>query len=106
MTFGALRCFSVTALRRRALTGWPPALERLFIASARSSEGGIVAGDSSTGHGMARGRPSGQRYAYASLTWSRAGAASTGRPDGKRIPAAFQGRFSPLLEAEYLSEVR
>jgi hypothetical protein len=33
VTFGALRCFSVTALRRRALTGWPPALERRLIAS-------------------------------------------------------------------------
>ena len=32
VTFGALRCFSVTDLRRRALAGSPPALERLFIA--------------------------------------------------------------------------
>ena len=33
MTFGALRRFSVAALRRRVLTGSPPGLERLLTAS-------------------------------------------------------------------------
>jgi len=43
VTFSALRRFSVAGLRRRALIGLPPALDRRFIASPRSGQG-IVAG--------------------------------------------------------------
>jgi hypothetical protein len=36
--FGALRRFSVTVLRRRALTGLPPALERPLIGSPKARD--------------------------------------------------------------------
>jgi hypothetical protein len=56
--------------------------------------------------GPPEGRPSEQRYAYASLTRSRAAAALRSPVVLRQThPAAFLARFSPLLEAEYISDV-
>jgi hypothetical protein len=52
MALDTLRPFGFNPLLRgSALTGSPPALERLFIASTHISGQSIVAGQSNSGHG-------------------------------------------------------
>jgi hypothetical protein len=92
--FGAFRPFGLSALWSCALAGLRPALDGFFIASTRGWERGIVAGHSNTGHGT-RARP----------TLSRAAARPAPTTRRQTHPAAFLGRFSPLLEAEYISDV-
>ena len=103
----ALRPFAVNALRGPALAALPPALEGLFIASARMAGTSILAGHSNTGHGTARMATSEQRYAYAAQSRAAASPAQPRQATFQRQthPAAFLGRFSPILEAEYLSDV-
>jgi hypothetical protein len=53
--FGALLRFRAAVLRRRVLTGTPPALERRLIASPRGSGQGTVDGQTSTLEAVGRG---------------------------------------------------
>jgi hypothetical protein len=97
---GALPPFPFNALRGRALAGVWPALERLFIACTRMSC--IVVGHSNTGQG-----PCAPNAVPCGCTPC---AATPERPVAFSLrqqtrPAAFLRRFSPLLEAEYLSDV-
>jgi hypothetical protein len=92
--FGAFRPFGLSALRGRALAGVWPALERLFIASARMSAQGIVAGHSNTGHGT-RAHPTLSRAATCPAQ-PRQRAVRSLPPDGKRIQRPFWGDSSPF----------
>jgi hypothetical protein len=110
----ALRPFTVNALRGRALAGLPPALERLFIASARRLRRRHRSGSQkhrpwdrpnsdcptalcvcepqAVPRGCSPAQP--RQPVVLSLSTRR-----------QTHPAAFLGRFSPLLEAEYISDV-
>ena len=52
MALGALRPLGFTAIRRRALAGLLPALERFFIAATRARGTGHRNGPESTGYGL------------------------------------------------------
>jgi hypothetical protein len=119
---GVFRPFGFKALRKRALAGVWPALDGFFIASTRGWEWGIVARPGSTGHGT-RARPKGDYLNSVIRMRASRGPARvqpcpqprqrvvlsnphhTGSTRRQTHPATFLGRFSPLLEAEYLSDV-